>query len=84
MKTLYDIGDEIKITLEGKVIEYSASKDGDCYIIELSDPKQKKNRVYLSSDDLKGNSSKLDDSTKPYDYFMDPLGRLDGRILSSM
>lgn len=58
MKTLYDIGDEIKITLEGKVIEYSASKDGDCYIIELNDPRQNRNRIYLSSKDLEGNSSK--------------------------
>lgn len=58
MKTLYDIGDEIKITLEGKVIEYSASEDGDCFVIKLSDPKQKGNRIYLSSDDLKENSFK--------------------------
>ncbi len=58
MKTLYDIGDSIKITLEGKIIEYSASKDGDSYTIELSDPKQRGNRIYLSSKDLEGNSFK--------------------------
>lgn len=59
MTTLYDIGDMIKITLEGKVIEYSASRDGDCYVIELSDPKQKNNRVYLSDADLRGRSCKV-------------------------
>lgn len=59
MTTLYDIGDSIKITLEGKVIEYSATRDGDCYVIELSDPKQKNNRVYLSDADLRGRSCRV-------------------------
>jgi len=62
MTTLYDIGDEIKITLEGKVIEYSATRDGDCYVIELSDPKQKSNRVYLSDADLRGRSCRVGNS----------------------
>lgn len=77
MTTLYDIGDEIKITLEGKVIEYSATGDGDYYVIKLSDPKQKNIRVYLTTEDLKGRSSKIGVDKKPYepyDYFMDPLG----------
>ena len=59
MTTLYDIGNRIKITLEGKVIEYSATRDGDCYVIELSDPKQKSNRVYLSDADLRGRSCRV-------------------------
>ena len=74
MTTLYDIGDNIKITLDGKVIGYSASKDGDSYTIELTDPAQRGNRVYLSSEQLKGRSSKIDENKEPYDYFMDPLG----------
>lgn len=52
MKTLFDIGDEISITMKGKVIEYSASKNGDCYIIELTHPMNQRSRVYLSSSDL--------------------------------
>lgn len=74
MTTLYDIGDNIKITLDGKVIGYSASKDGDSYTIELTGPMQGGNRVYLSSEQLKGRSSKIDENKESYDYFMDPLG----------
>ena len=59
MTTLYDIGDKIKITLEGKIIEYSVSKEGDYYVIDIGDPEQKGNRIYLSSDELRENSSKL-------------------------
>ena len=73
MKTLYDIGDEIKVTLEGKVIEYSASKDGDCYTIELSDPRQSRNRIYLSSKDLEGSSFKKG-CQRGIDFMNDFLG----------
>lgn len=52
MKTLFDIGDEISVTLKGKVVEYSASKGGDCYIIELTLSRNQRSRVYLSSSDL--------------------------------
>ena len=45
METLYDIGDEIRITLDGKIIEYNATESGDCYTIKLSDPKQNGNRI---------------------------------------
>lgn len=63
MKTLYDIGDEIEIKLRGVVKEYSASENGDCYIIMLksisSDTTNRDVRVYLSSDDLRGRSNKV-------------------------
>lgn len=68
MRTLYDIGDEIKITLEGKIIEYSASKDGDCYVIELTDPKQRGNRVYLSDENLRGRSCRIGNREEDDDY----------------
>ena len=78
METLYNIGDEIRITLDGKIIEYSVSKSGDCYTIELSDPKQRGNRVYLTSEDLGGNSFRKKHQDKinvsdMYDMY-DPLG----------
>lgn len=75
MKTLYDIGDEIRITLDGKIIEYSATESGDCYTIKLSDPKQKGNRIYLSSEELRGNSfiGKYQDKRSVLDMY-DPLG----------
>lgn len=73
MTTLYDIGDKILITLDGKVIEYSASRNGDCYVIELSDPKQKGSRVYLSGEDLRGNSRKHYTGKAKID-FMDDMG----------
>jgi len=63
METLYDIGDEIEIRMRGVVKEYSASENGDCYIIMLnnisSDTTNRGVRVYLSSDDLRGRSNKV-------------------------
>jgi len=47
MITLFNIGDEIEVTLRGIVKEYSASESGDCYTILL--PEQKNTRVYLNS-----------------------------------
>lgn len=56
MRTLFDIGDEINVTLKGRIIEYSASQSGDCYTIELTDQKNQRSRVYLSSLDLENAS----------------------------
>lgn len=64
MTTLYDIGDGIKITLEGTIIEYTASKEGDYYVIDIGDPDQKGNRIYLSSEELRGNSCKKEETTE--------------------
>lgn len=33
MTTLFDIGDEIEITLKAKVDEFTVSKNGDCYVL---------------------------------------------------
>lgn len=54
MTTLFDIGDTIELTMRGKVKSFSASKDGDCYVITLNynnDSYQELN-VYLDSDIL--------------------------------
>ena len=63
MKTLYDIGDEIEIRMRGVIKEYSASENGDCYIIMLkntsSDTTNRDVRIYLSSDDLRGRSNRV-------------------------
>lgn len=49
MKMLYDIGDRLRVTMTGTLIEYSASKHGDCYVIELDD-NARGLRVYLDGD----------------------------------
>lgn len=49
MTTLFDIGDEIEIALKGKVEQYSASKNGDCYVIALMGVEPEGSRVYLDS-----------------------------------
>ncbi len=53
MNTLFDIGEEVDLTLKGKVIGYSASLNGDCYTIEISDTRNNNLRVYLDTDSLK-------------------------------
>ena len=39
MTTLFDINDTIKFTVIGTIKSFSASKDGDCYIISIKDGK---------------------------------------------
>lgn len=39
MTTLFDINDTIKFTLVGTIKSFSASKDGDCYVINIKDGK---------------------------------------------
>ena len=56
MTTLYDIGDEIKVCLKGKIKEFSLSEHGDCYVVELTDLKERSDRVYLDSNMLVNNS----------------------------
>lgn len=57
MVTKFDVGDEIYISLRGRIKEYTASECGDCYTIELIDDKlnkaQQGTRVYLDSQVLK-------------------------------
>ena len=37
MTTLFDINDTIKFTVIGTIKSFSASKDGDCYVINIKD-----------------------------------------------
>ena len=60
MTTLFNIGDEIKVTIKGKIKEYSASELGDCYVIELTDINPKGTRVYLDTPTL-SKATKLND-----------------------
>lgn len=57
MTTIFNVGDEIKMTLRGRIIEYTASLNGDCYVVELRarDTNGHKNdwlRVYLDTESL--------------------------------
>ena len=64
MKTLFDIGDEIRVTLTGKVLEYSVSANGDCYTIALNDLQPTETRVYLDSAALR-NAVRVDGAKSP-------------------
>ena len=52
MTTLFDIGDEIQLTMRGTVHSFSVSDKGDCYIIYLKNSKEQDIPVYLDSDSL--------------------------------
>lgn len=52
MTTLYDIGDEVEIKMVGKIKSYSASKEGDCYVIELTNVSPEGTKVYLDTPSL--------------------------------
>lgn len=49
MITLFDVGDEIEVTLKGIIKQYEISEKGDCYTIVLLDD----NHIYLDSAALK-------------------------------
>ena len=51
MTTLFDIGDTVKLTLTGTVKSFSASKDGDCYVISVKNG-ENDIPVYLDSRSL--------------------------------
>lgn len=55
MTTLFDIGDNIELTMQGKVKSFSASKDGDCYVIliKCNNHSNEEVSVYLDSNILK-------------------------------
>ena len=52
MTTLFDIGDTITLTLTGTVKSFSASKDGDCYVVNLKDEKQEELPLYFDTKSL--------------------------------
>ena len=52
MTTLFDIGDEIQLTMRGTVRSFSMSNNGDCYIIYLKNSKELDVPVYLDSNSL--------------------------------
>ena len=53
MTTLFDIDDEIELTMRGKVKSFSISNSGDCYTIYLRDKDNKEiTCVYLDSQAL--------------------------------
>ena len=64
MTTLFDIDDEIELTMKGKVKSFSISNSGDCYIISLRDKDNKEiNCVYLDSQALiMSNARKVGDN----------------------
>ena len=55
MTTLFDIGDNIELTMQGKVKSFSVSKDGDCYVILIKSNNNSNEEVtvYLDSNILK-------------------------------
>ena len=51
MTTLFDINDEIELTMRGTVHSFSINNNGDCYVIYLKSDKEDV-PVYLDSDSL--------------------------------
>lgn len=62
MTTLFDIGDKITLTVTGVIKEYSCSKDGDCYVVIISDRKYGELYLYLDSEILKASNAQLADN----------------------
>ena len=51
MTTLFDINDTIKFTVIGTIKSFSASKDGDCYVINIKD-RENEIPIYLDTRSL--------------------------------
>lgn len=55
MQTLFDIGDIIELKVQGKIKEYHARQDSDCYVIDITSgvsDRREDVRIYLDSDAL--------------------------------
>ena len=55
MQTLFDIGDIIEFKIQGKIKEYTARQDSDCYVIDIINgvsDRRENVRIYLGSDAL--------------------------------
>lgn len=52
MTTLFDIGEEIELTLTGTITSYSKTKNGDCYVVVVKDKHNKDLPVYLDTESL--------------------------------
>ena len=66
MQTLFDVGDEIEVTVRGKVKNISVSDQGDCYVVSidanLMNEPQKHSceyNLYFDSKSLKDLGAKL-------------------------
>lgn len=57
MTTLFNIGDEVTFNVTGKIIEYSAGRGGDCYVIEIPvtrpSGRQEDLHMYISTEQFK-------------------------------
>ena len=55
MTTLFDPGDEIEVTIRGKVRSFSIERNGDCYVV-VTDEKGpgKGTALYFDGETLKG------------------------------
>ena len=59
MTTLFNIGDEIKLTVQGTLRSFSMDKTGDCYVIDLKNAKGKEfTSIYLDSKALLASNAK--------------------------
>lgn len=66
MQTLFDVGDEIEVTVRGKVKNISVSDQGDCYVVSvdanLMNEQQKRScecHLYFDSQSLTALGAKL-------------------------
>ena len=65
MQTLFDIGDEIEITLRGKIKNYSVSEDGDCYTLLIRLGHDDETCVYLDTEAMKEGKARLIKAKNP-------------------
>lgn len=72
MQTLFDVGDEIEVTVRGKVKNISVSEQGDCYVVSidmnLMNEQQKQScecHLYFDSQSLTALGAKLARSESP-------------------
>ena len=75
MTTLFDVGDEITVTLNGRIKRYTNDGYGDCYTICVQDSTGRETDVYMSTEALKLAGGKLNaDALTNRDKFYEVFG----------
>ena len=77
MTTLFDIGDEIELTIRGKIKRYSIDKpDDDCWVVEIPSSKDRNDYstdLYFSSKSLKNAKIIKKSLVEKYDKKLDEM-----------
>ena len=67
---IFDVGTKLDMHIIGEIVEYTKTKNGDCYVVQLND--EDKTKLFFTSKDLelwKAKEANKDEDVNYYDLF---------------